>query len=114
MLFLSYEQAAAAAAPPPEASALASVVPGTASAQPASSAATAPAPTAGSGAGVLPVPALQTIREDPVDEYWRTQEGKIVRGRDEKFCRHGAKGMCDYCMPLEVGLLLCSGVEVAC
>ena len=43
----------------------------------------------------------ELVKEDPIDEYWRTQDGKITRGRDSQFCKHGAKGMCDYCMPLE-------------
>lgn len=43
----------------------------------------------------------ETVKEDPVDEYWRSQDGKIPRSRDAIFCKHGAKGMCDYCMPLE-------------
>ncbi|KIY51319.1 NPL4-domain-containing protein [Fistulina hepatica ATCC 64428] len=45
--------------------------------------------------------AWDTVKEDPVDVYWRSQDGKIPRSRDPHFCKHGAKGMCDYCMPLE-------------
>jgi len=52
----------------------------------------------------IPVPAKrpwETVTEDPIDVYWRSQSGKIPRGRDSRFCKHGANGMCDYCMPLE-------------
>jgi nuclear protein localization family protein 4 len=43
----------------------------------------------------------ESAQEDPVDTYWRAQDGKIPRGRDSRFCKHSINGMCDYCMPLE-------------
>ncbi|KAH0590327.1 hypothetical protein H2248_000487 [Termitomyces sp. 'cryptogamus'] len=43
----------------------------------------------------------ELVTEDPVDTYWRGQTGMLPRGRDAQFCKHGPKGMCDYCMPLE-------------
>ena len=43
----------------------------------------------------------ESVKEDTIDEYWRSKDGKIPRGRDSRFCKHGANAMCDYCMPLE-------------
>jgi nuclear protein localization family protein 4 len=43
----------------------------------------------------------EKAREEAVDQYWRTKDGKISRHRDTNFCKHGANAMCDYCMPLE-------------
>ncbi|KIJ68641.1 hypothetical protein HYDPIDRAFT_173314 [Hydnomerulius pinastri MD-312] len=42
-----------------------------------------------------------SVKEDLADTYWRSQDGKIPRDRDTRFCKHTSNGMCDYCMPLE-------------
>ncbi|KAK7111135.1 nuclear protein localization protein 4 homolog [Littorina saxatilis] len=58
-------------------------------------------PSASPSGGSQVITTANGVQEDEVDVLMTKQDGKIYRDRNEQLCRHGPKGKCLHCVPLE-------------
>lgn len=49
----------------------------------------------------LPYDVCKEVTQDVVDDFLDTQDGKLVNTQSA-LCKHGSKGMCNNCVPLDV------------
>ncbi|KAL8569521.1 hypothetical protein ACOMHN_002068 [Nucella lapillus] len=60
-----------------------------------------PPSSSSASAALPPASSPSEVREDAVDILLSKEDGKIYRDRNDQLCRHGPKGKCLHCVPLE-------------